>query len=54
MTTPLQLRPGAELDRMPAAGVVRAVVGGHRDVLAAVEAAEPAITRITFQRAEQR
>src|SRR5919199_473691 len=42
MTTPLQLRPGAELDRLPAAGVVRAV-----------EAAEPAIAALVERAAER-
>ena len=36
----------SHLDRRPAAEIVRAVVGGHRDVLAAVEAAEPAIAAL--------
>jgi N-acetylmuramic acid 6-phosphate etherase len=36
----------ADLDRLPAADVVRAVVRGHHDVLAVVEAAEPAIAAL--------
>jgi N-acetylmuramic acid 6-phosphate etherase len=36
----------SDLDRRPALEVVRAVVRGHRDVLAAVEAAEPAIAAL--------
>jgi N-acetylmuramic acid 6-phosphate etherase len=36
----------SDLDRRPAVEIVRAVVRGHRDVLAAVEAAEPAIAAL--------
>jgi N-acetylmuramic acid 6-phosphate (MurNAc-6-P) etherase len=36
----------SDLDRRPALDIVRAVVRGHRDVLAAVEAAEPAIAAL--------
>lgn len=36
----------ADLDLRPTVDVVRAVVRGHRDVLAAVEAAEPAIAAL--------
>jgi N-acetylmuramic acid 6-phosphate etherase len=36
----------ADLDRRPTIDVVRAVVRGHHDVLAAVEAAEPAIAAL--------
>jgi N-acetylmuramic acid 6-phosphate etherase len=36
----------SDLDRRPALEIVRAVVRGHRDVLAAVEAAEPAIAAL--------
>lgn len=36
----------SDLDRRPAAEIVRAVVGGHHDVLVAVEAAEPAIAAL--------
>jgi N-acetylmuramic acid 6-phosphate etherase len=36
----------ADLDRRPTLDVVRAVVRSHRDVLAAVEAAEPAIAAL--------
>jgi N-acetylmuramic acid 6-phosphate etherase len=36
----------ADLDRRPTAAIVRAVVTGHRDVVAAVEAAEPAIAAL--------
>jgi N-acetylmuramic acid 6-phosphate etherase len=36
----------ADLDRRPTVEIVRAVVRGHRDVVAAVEAAEPAIAAL--------
>jgi N-acetylmuramic acid 6-phosphate etherase len=36
----------SDLDRRPAAEIVRAIVAGHHDVLAAVEAAEPAIAAL--------
>ena len=36
----------ADLDRRPTVEIVRAVVRGHRDVLAAAEAAEPAIAAL--------
>jgi N-acetylmuramic acid 6-phosphate etherase len=36
----------ADLDLQPTVEIVRAVVRGHHDVLAAVEAAEPAIARL--------
>jgi N-acetylmuramic acid 6-phosphate etherase len=45
-----------DLDRRPTAEIVRAVVRGHRDVVAAVEAAEPAIAALadaTAARLEQ-
>jgi N-acetylmuramic acid 6-phosphate etherase len=41
------------LDLLPAGGVVRAVVGGHREVLAALEAAEPAIAALVERAAER-
>ena len=43
----------ADLDLRPTIEVVRAVVRGHRDVLAAVEAAEPAIAALADAAAER-
>jgi hypothetical protein len=43
----------ADLDLLPTLDVVRAVVRGHRDVLAAVEAAEPAIAALADAAAER-
>jgi len=43
----------ADLDLRPTIEVVRAVVRGHRDVLAAVEAAEPAIAALADAVAER-
>ena len=43
----------ADLDQRPTLGVVRAVVRSHRDVLAAVEAAEPAIAALADAAAER-
>jgi N-acetylmuramic acid 6-phosphate etherase len=43
----------ADLDLRPTVEVVRAVVRGHRDVLAAVEAAEPAIAALADAAAER-
>jgi N-acetylmuramic acid 6-phosphate etherase len=43
----------ADLDLRPTIDVVRAVVRGHRDVLAAVEAAEPAIAALVDAAAER-
>jgi N-acetylmuramic acid 6-phosphate etherase len=43
----------SDLDLRPTVDVVRAVVRGHRDVLAAVEAAEPAIAALADAAAER-
>jgi N-acetylmuramic acid 6-phosphate etherase len=43
----------ADLDLRPTVEIVRAVVRGHRDVLAAVEAAEPAIAELADAAAER-
>ena len=43
----------ADLDRRPTVDVVRAVVRGHADVLAAVQAAEPAIAALAEAAAER-
>ncbi len=43
----------AELDRLPTAEVVRAVVRGHEDVLAAVAAVEEAVARLAELVAER-
>jgi N-acetylmuramic acid 6-phosphate etherase len=43
----------SDLDLRPTAEIVRAVVRGHRDVVAAVEAAEPAIAQLVDAAAER-
>ena len=43
----------SDLDLRPTVEIVRAVVGGHRDVLAAVAAAEPAIAALADAAAER-
>src|SRR5689334_3648283 len=45
MTARIEARR-SELDLLPAAGVVHAVVGGRREVLDALAAAEPAIAAL--------
>jgi N-acetylmuramic acid 6-phosphate etherase len=52
MTAPPEAGP-SELDLLPAGDVVRVVVGGHRAVLDALEAAEPAVATLVERAAER-